>query len=93
MRVKLNEENTRYIEKMWERADIDREIVSEEKLVNWVISNFIAVLPIIQKLSDGFYLGWNNVLGTGLEGEAFDFAYSRKGFLKNGVENKGESKK
>ena len=90
MRVKLNEENTRYIEKMWERADIDREIVSEEKLVNWVISDFIAVLPIIQKLSDNFYLGFNNVFGTGLEGEAFEFAYSREGFLKNGVENKEE---
>ena len=47
MRVKLNEENTRYIEKMWERADIDREIMSKEELANWVISNFIAVLPII----------------------------------------------
>jgi hypothetical protein len=30
-------------------------------------------------------LGFNNVFGTGLEGEAFDFAYSREGFLKNGV--------
>jgi hypothetical protein len=47
MRVKLNEENSRYIERMWERADIAQEIVSKEKLVNWVISDFIAVLPII----------------------------------------------
>lgn len=90
MRVKLNEENTRYIERMWERADIDREDVSEDELANWVISDFIALLPIIQKLSDGFYLGWNNIMGLGLEGEAFDFAYSREGFLKNGVENKEE---
>lgn len=90
MRVELNEENSRYIEKMWERADIDREVISKEELANWVVSNFIAILPIIQKLSDNFYLGFNNVFGTGLEGEVFDFAYSREGFLKNGVKNKEE---
>lgn len=78
MRVKLNEENSRYIERIWERADIDREEISEEDLVNWTISDFIAILPIIEDISDKFYLGLNNIAGMGLEGEAFDFAYDRR---------------
>ena len=68
MRIELNKENSKFIERMWDTSgDINKEVENVDDLVNCVIYDYRKFLPIIGKIADFIYPFGLNVSQCGFE--------------------------